>query len=61
MMLYEIDPRNIFVLIMDKAELADLIKVVEWFATTEADLHLQPKWQKLWEDLLDVQKQEQLH
>lgn len=44
---------------MDKNELEDLIKVVSWFARTEAELYLQKKWQNLLDDLLDVKKQQQ--
>ncbi len=54
MILQAIDPSNIYLLAMDKNELSDLIEVVEWFAKTEADLHLQKKWQNLLDDLLTV-------
>lgn len=57
--MHEIDPENIYVMIMDKKELSDLIQVVEWFARTEAELYLQNKWQTLLSDLRDVKRQQQ--
>jgi hypothetical protein len=54
----EIDPDNVYCLILKRQELEDLIRVVEWFAVTEADLHRQVKWKFLLDDLIEVRKQE---
>jgi hypothetical protein len=54
----EIDPKDVYCLIMRKSELNDLIKCVGWFATTEADLRLLPKWQLLLENLYECKRQE---
>ena len=56
--LQEINTKDVFCLIMNKAELTDLIKVVKWFAETEAELSLKQRWQML-DDLIDVKRQEQ--
>ncbi|MRN41576.1 MAG: hypothetical protein FIO02_11100 [Nitrosopumilales archaeon] len=58
MILQEVDPDNIYCLVMRRQELEDLIKVVSWFSRTEAELYLQKKWQMLLEDLQDVRKQQ---
>jgi flavorubredoxin len=58
MILQEIDPNNIFCLIMKHHELEDLTKVVKWFSETKAELHPQKKWKLLLDDLYQVRKQE---
>jgi len=57
----EIEPNDCYCLVMKHAELEDLIKCTRFFSETEAQFHLQKRWQLLLDDLINVRRQIETH